>query len=137
MRVLWISRYQGNLNGYRPEGEIMIDLKRAGLDIDFMGFGDEAYIQRIREHGIPVTHFETPRKKFDWQAIKTIRAQLKSGAGSKGYDVAMVFQGKAIAALLMAAIGLKVKTVAYRGQTGNIFRHDRSEEHTSELRHLA
>ena len=62
MRVLWISRYQGNLNGYRPEGEILIDLKRAGLDIDFMGFGDEIYIQRIRDHGIPVTHFETPHK---------------------------------------------------------------------------
>jgi glycosyltransferase involved in cell wall biosynthesis len=120
MRVLWISRYKGNLNGYRPEGEILIDLKRAGVDIDFMGFGDESYLTRIREHDINVIPFVTPDKKLDLSAIRAIRAQLKS----KQYDVAMAFQGKSVAALLMAAIGLKVKTIAYRGQTGNIFRYD-------------
>ena len=120
MRVLWISRYKGNLNGYRPEGEILIDLKRAGVEIDFMGFGDEPYLARIRDHGIDIIPFITPTKKFDFSAIRNIRAQLKSRA----YDVAMAFQGKSIAALLMASIGIPVKTVAYRGQTGNIFRYD-------------
>jgi glycosyltransferase involved in cell wall biosynthesis len=120
MRVLWISRYKGNLNGYRPEGEILIDLKRAGVDIDFMGFGDESYLARIREHDINIIPFVTPNRKVDVSAIRAIRGQLKT----KQYDVAMAFQGKSVAALMMAAIGLQVKTVAYRGQTGNIYKYD-------------
>jgi glycosyltransferase involved in cell wall biosynthesis len=122
MRVLWISRYKGNLNGYRPEGEILIDLKKSGLDIDFMGFGDESYMQRIRDHNIEIIPFETPKSKLAPGAIGQIRKQL----GRKKYDVAMAFQGRSIAALLMAAIGSSVKTVAYRGQTGNIYKYDPS-----------
>jgi glycosyltransferase involved in cell wall biosynthesis len=90
------------------------------VDVEFMGFGDEPYLARIREHGIDVIPFVTPDKKMDLSAIRAIRGQLKS----KPYDVAMAFQGKSVAALLIAAIGLQVKTIAYRGQTGNIFRYD-------------
>lgn len=120
MRVLWISRYRGHLNGYRPEGEILIDLKRSGVDIEFMGLGDEAYLARIGDHGIPIIPFTAPQTKIDIAAIKMIRAQLQS----KPYDLAIAFQGSSIAALCFAAIGIAVKTVAYRGQTGNIYRYD-------------
>lgn len=120
MKLLWISRYQGNLNGYRPEGEILIDLKKAGIDVTFMGVADEAYLERIRAHDIPVIDFEPAKSKLDWHAVGQIRQQLKAGH----YDIAHAFQGKTIACLLTASLGLPVKVIAYRGETGNIFRHD-------------
>lgn len=122
MKLLWISRYVGNLNGYRPEGEILIDLKKAGVDVTFMGHADQSYLDRIEQHGITVVPYQTPDSKLSLTAIKQIRAELKRGQ----YDLVHAFQGKTISAMLIAAIGIKVKTVAYRGQTGNIFRHDPS-----------
>lgn len=85
-----------------------------------MGSGDELYLDRIRAHHIPTVNFPTPEKKIDFAAIRAIRQELKTGR----YDIVQAFQGKAIAAMLIAATGIQVKTVAYRGQTGNIYRHD-------------
>lgn len=120
MKLLWISRYRGNLNGYRPEGEILIDLSRMGIDITFMGIADDSYLQRIRDHGIHVVPFRPARHKLDWRAMRAIRTELKR----ERYDIVQAFQGAAIACLLMASFGIPVKVVAYRGQTGNIYRHD-------------
>ncbi len=127
LKLLLISAYKDTWNSVRPEAEMFIGLAQQGLDVTLMTQGDAEYVPRFREHGIRVIDFH-PKKKFQWSAIRRIRQELKTGH----YDVAYLFNNKAITNTLFAAIGLPVKIVSYRGQTGNIYRWDP----TSYLTHL-
>ncbi|WP_210397312.1 glycosyltransferase family 4 protein [Motiliproteus sediminis] len=119
MKLLVISSYTDTWNSVRPEAEMIIGLKHAGVDVTLMTQGDAEYVPRFRDQGVEVIDFH-PRKKFSWSAIERIRAELKRGR----YDVLYLFNNKAITSGLLAAVGLPVKVVNYRGQTGNIYRHD-------------
>jgi len=127
LKLLIISSYKDTWNSVRPEAEIFIGLVRLGVDVTLMTQGDAEYVPRFREQGVKIIDYH-PKKKFQWSAIKRIRHELRAG----GYDVVYMFNNKAITNTLFAAIGLPVKTVSYRGQTGNIYRHDP----TSYLTHL-
>ena len=127
LKLLIISSYTDTWNSVRPEAEIFIGMAKRGVDVTLMTEGDSEYVPRFREHGVKIIDFH-PKKKFQWSAIKTIRAELKRG----GYDALYMFNNKAITNGLFAAIGLSVKTVSYRGQTGNIYWYDP----TSYLTHL-
>lgn len=127
MKLLIISSYTDTWNSVRPEAEIFIGLAKLGVDVTLMTEGDAEYVPRFKENGVKVIDFH-PKKKFQWSAIKRIRAELKSGH----YDALYMFNNKAITNGLFAAIGLPVKTISYRGQTGNIYWYDP----TSYLTHL-
>jgi len=127
MKLLIISSYTDTWNSVRPEAEIFIGLAKLGVDVTLMTEGDAEYVPRFKENGVKVIDFH-PKKKFQWSAIKRIRAELKQGA----YDALYMFNNKAITNGLFASIGLPVKTVSYRGQTGNIYWYDP----TSYLTHL-
>lgn len=127
LKLLIISSYKDTWNSVRPEAEIFIGLARLGVDVTLMTQGDAEYVSRFQEHGVKIIDFH-PRKKFQWSAIKRIRHALKTGA----YDAAYLFNNKAITNALFAAIGLPTLMISYRGQTGNIYRHDP----TSYLTHL-
>jgi glycosyltransferase involved in cell wall biosynthesis len=127
LKLLLISSYKDTWNSVRPEAELFIGLARAGLDVTLMTQGDAEYVPRFLEHGIRIIDFH-PKKKLQWPAIRRIRKELKEGC----YDVAYLFNNKAITNTLIAAAGLPVKLVSYRGQTGNIYRYDPS----SYLTHL-
>jgi glycosyltransferase involved in cell wall biosynthesis len=127
MKLLIISSYTDTWNSVRPEAEIFIGLVKLGVDVTLMTEGSAEYVPRFREHGVKIIDFH-PNKKFQWSAIKTIRAELKRS----GYDALYMFNNKAITNGLFAAIGLPVKTISYRGQTGNIYWYDPS----SYLTHL-
>ncbi|OFY04521.1 MAG: hypothetical protein A2W93_04830 [Bacteroidetes bacterium GWF2_43_63] len=114
MKLLVISNYSG-LNSSRPEAELMLGLKRAGVDITIMTPAKAEYVPVFEEAGIRVIDFQ-PRKKFDRSEIDFIRKELIAGA----YDVVHLFNGKAIINGLKAARGLDVKVVLYRGYCGNI-----------------
>ncbi|QIZ78354.1 glycosyltransferase family 4 protein [Ferrimonas lipolytica] len=118
-KLLIISSYKDTWNSVRPEAEIFIGMAKLGVDITLMTQGDADYVPRFKEHGINIIDYH-PKKKFQWSAIKRIRAELKSGA----YDAVYMFNNRAITNALFAAIGLSPKMVSYRGQTGNISRWD-------------
>ncbi|WP_421867964.1 glycosyltransferase [Motiliproteus sp.] len=119
MKVLVISSYTDTWNSVRPEAEMLIGLHKAGVDLTLMTQGQSEYAPRFEEQGIRVIDYH-PQKKFSWAAIRRIRHELKQGS----YDILYLFNNKAIVNGALAAIGLPVKVVNYRGQTGNIYRHD-------------
>lgn len=97
----------------------MIGLRRAGVELDVMTQGNSAYAERFRAEGIGLIDF-VPRRKVSLAAIRFIRRTLIEGR----YDIVHLYNNKAIANGLFAAIGLPVKAVTYRGQTGNLHRYD-------------
>lgn len=119
LKVLAISSYKDTWNSVRPEGEMLIALARAGAEVTVMTQGDADYAARFRDAGLGLIDYH-PAKKFSLSAIRRIRAELKASA----FDVVYCFNNKAIASTVWAAIGLPVKVVTYRGQTGNISRWD-------------
>jgi glycosyltransferase involved in cell wall biosynthesis len=121
MRVLFITSHRDSLTSVRPEAELFIGLARSGVAVTVMTQGDSVYVGRMREAGIEVIDFES-RSRIDFAAIRAIRAELRRS----GHDVVQMFNNNAIASGLLAAIGLPVKAVTYRGQTGNISRLDPS-----------
>ncbi len=118
-KCLVISNYASTLHNVRPEAEMVIGLKRQGLDIEVMTPADCEYAQRMAAAGIPI-HDHLPRRKLSLESIRRIRTVLRSG----GHRIAYLFNNPAIANGLQAARGLPVSIVTYRGQTGNLHRHD-------------
>ncbi|MEZ5038245.1 MAG: glycosyltransferase family 4 protein [Saprospiraceae bacterium] len=119
IKVLVISNYDDNFNAVRPEGEIFIGLKKAGLEVEVMTYGSTPFAARFREAGIRVIDFH-PQKKIDGVAIKLIRETLEAGQ----HDILHLFNNKAIINGIIAAWRLPVKVVTYRGYTGNIHWYD-------------
>ncbi|MEY3052855.1 MAG: hypothetical protein RLY31_2640 [Bacteroidota bacterium] len=113
-KALVISNYR-DTNGVRPEAELFIRLQQAGVRVTIMTFPDAPYVNRFRSAGIVVIPFH-PTKKFDLGAILTIRKTLVHGQ----YDFLHLFNSRAIRNGLLAATGIPVKVILYRGYTGNI-----------------
>lgn len=121
MRLLFVTSHRDSLTSVRPEAELFIGLARAGAQVTVMTQADSVYADRMRAAGIRIVDFE-PRGKLELRAIRAIRAELRRGR----HDVVQMFNNKAIANGLIAALGLPVRAVTYRGQTGNISRRDPS-----------
>lgn len=119
MKALWITSHSDTLNSIRPEAELLIGLARAGVEMEIMTQGDSVYRPMMEPNGVRVIDF-VPRRKFDRVAIKHIRRHLVAGR----HDIIHLFNNKAIANGLIAARGLPVKIITYRGQTGNVHRYD-------------
>jgi glycosyltransferase involved in cell wall biosynthesis len=98
---------------------MFIGLQKAGAEVTVMTFGDSAYVRNFQEAGIRVIDFH-PSKKISFSQVKKIRKELKQG----GYDILHLFNSKAIINGLLAASGLPVKVVLYRGFTGHVKWYD-------------
>ncbi len=118
MKILVISNYRETVS-VRPEAELFIGLKQAGLDVTIMTYGDAAYVEKFKMAGIKTIDFH-PEKKLNKKEIKTIREELIRGK----YDILHLFNSKAIINGIQAAKSLPVKVVLYRGYTGNINWYD-------------
>lgn len=121
MKLLVISSYLDTWNSVRPEAEMLIELSKLGVHVELITQPDVEYRTRFEESGIKL-HPCHPNKKFEPPVIRQIRSLLKSGE----FDAVYSFNNKAIANANIAAIGLPVKVLTYRGQTGNINRWDPS-----------
>lgn len=121
MKLLIISSYTDTWNSVRPEAEMLIELAKLGVQVEVMTQPDVEYLPRFRDCGI-AAHGYHPKKKLQREAIATIRKVLKDGR----FDAVYSFNNKAIANANIAAWGLPVKVMTYRGQTGNISRWDPS-----------
>ena len=115
IKVLVISSYDDNYNAVRPEGELLIGLQQAGVELHVMTQGEAPFAERFREAGIRVIDFH-PKKKFDGAAVRRIRDELTAGQ----YDVLYLCNNKAIANGLRAAWRLPVKVITYRGYAGHV-----------------
>lgn len=115
IKILVISNY-GSTITVRPEAEIFIALKKQlGYDVTVMTFGHGDYVPHFLAAGIRVIDFH-PTKKFSLSHVRRIRRELREGK----YDILQLFNNKAMMNGILAAIGLPVKVVTYRGYTGNI-----------------
>jgi glycosyltransferase involved in cell wall biosynthesis len=118
IKVLSISDYR-DFHSVRPEAEIFIGLKKAGLDVHVMTYADSEYGKRFKEAGIKVIDFH-PQEKFNKEEQKFIRDLFVK----EQYDVVHLFNSRAIINGIKAAKGLKTKVVLYRGYSGNIHWYD-------------
>jgi glycosyltransferase involved in cell wall biosynthesis len=73
------------------------------------------FTKEMKEAGVRIIDFQVSRK-FQKEAISRIRQELIEGQ----YDILHLYNNKAIVNGIMAARGLPVKVVTYRGYTGNI-----------------
>jgi len=119
IKVLFVGNYDIPIHNIRPEAEMIIGLKRRGLDIEVMTRRGCYYAEKMANLGIRI-HDYVPPSKFSLAAIRYMRRVLTVGH----HHVLHLFNNKAIVAGVAAALGLPVKVVTYRGQTGNISRFD-------------
>ena len=119
IRVLCISSHLDTLTNVRPEAEWFIGLQRSGMQMTVLTEDNSIYADQMRAAGIEVVHMAI-RRKYEWAVIRKIRQTLQAG----DHQIMHLFSNKAISNGLVAAIGLAVKVVTYRGQTGNISRRD-------------
>jgi glycosyltransferase involved in cell wall biosynthesis len=88
-------------------------LKSQGIELDVMIPGDCSYIKIFNELGIRVIPGH-PLRKFDLKSIMLIRKEIKQ----RKYGIIHLFNTKAVVNGSLAAIGLPVKVIAYRGAAG-------------------
>jgi glycosyltransferase involved in cell wall biosynthesis len=94
---------------------MFIGLKKMGVDIDVMCSPNALYYRHLIDSGVPVYDFEA-RGRVDAAAVKAIRRRLKE----KRYAILHGFNNKTISCAILAAAGIPVKIVAYRGIVGNV-----------------
>jgi glycosyltransferase involved in cell wall biosynthesis len=118
IKVLFVTNYdKPGIHNIRPEAEMIIGLKHRGVEVEVMTRRDCPWGERLAAEQIPVHDF-VPRKKFSLEAVRRIRRTLREG----GHDVIHLFNNPAIVNGVLASMGLRVKVVTYRGQTGNVSR---------------
>lgn len=97
----------------RPDAELVIGLYRQGIEIDVMIPADSPVISRFTVEGIRVIAAH-PASKFSLKSILLIRKEIRK----RKYHIIHLFNTKAIVNGSLAATGLSVKVIAYRGAAG-------------------
>lgn len=98
------------MHSVRPEAEILIGLKHRGHEVTVLTYADADYNDRFRAEGIKVLGGH-PDKKYDRAVIAAIKCELQAG----GHDCMILYNNRAITNGVLAARGLPVKVVGYRG----------------------
>jgi L-malate glycosyltransferase len=115
INLLVVSDYGATVT-VRPEAEIVVQLAQSGkYNITVMTQADSEYAQKFRDNGIKVIDFY-PEKKFSWEYVKKIKKEMLDGK----HHIAQLFNNKAMVNGIIAAMGVPIKVVLYRGYTGNI-----------------
>ena len=99
----------------RPMTAMFIGLRAAGIKLDVAGSLIDHVRDDFQEAGIGIVDLDI-RSRVDLAAIRHLRAELLHGR----YQIMHVFQNKSLTNGLLAARGLPVRIVAYRGMVGNV-----------------
>lgn len=110
MRVLAVTTRSD-----RPEAETFIGLTKYGVDLEVMCSPGALFYSHLKASGVRVTDLEV-NSRIDSTAIQAIRGKLKSRA----FHIVHGFDNKTVANAVLAASGLPVKVIAYRGIVGNV-----------------
>jgi glycosyltransferase involved in cell wall biosynthesis len=98
----------------RPTVAAFVGMRRRGVDLAVV-CPPGSCRGTFAAAGLPVVDIDL-RRSLDPPAIRALRRELKSGR----YDILHVFSGKALQNGLIAARGLPIRIVAYRGIVGNV-----------------
>jgi len=128
MKVLVVSGFASKGNSSRPLAEMLLGLKRNGVDVDVLVAGYSHYYDQFIKAGMQVFVHHIS-KKFHIPSIRYIRNLVKSNK----YDIIHLYNNKAANNGILATIGLPVKVVTYRGYTGNVLWY----KPTSYINHLS
>lgn len=112
IRVLIASNITDSASS-KPDIELVIGLHQQGIAVDVMLHPHSSYVQIFADMGIRVIPAH-PRKKLSVKTIMLIRREIKE----RNYSILHLFNTKAIVNGSIAALGLPVKVVAYRGAAG-------------------
>lgn len=110
MKVLFIAN-QPDL----PETHMILGIHASGIPVTVIGQPGMARAEQFEQAGITV-HTLRFRRRIDWNAIRRLRQMLLSGE----YTLAHTLMNRPLSNVLIAARGLPVKIVAYRGVVGNL-----------------
>ncbi len=99
----------------RPETELFIGLKNAGVDIWVMGNPTGKHYHRLRQAGVPCVDLIL-KSRFDIAGIRFIRNLLKH----HHFDILYCFNNPAASNVLLASRGMLFKIITYRGTIGNV-----------------
>jgi glycosyltransferase involved in cell wall biosynthesis len=122
IKVLAITDYLGrkNLNPVRPEAAQILGMQQSGLvEISIMCSPESVLVDYYRGHGLEVIPHKI-RKKVSLETIRFIRKLVRE----QGFQIIHLYHSRALSNGTLAAIGLPVKVVAYRGQPGSLRRYD-------------
>ncbi|MBN1789054.1 MAG: glycosyltransferase family 4 protein [Bacteroidales bacterium] len=97
----------------RPDAELILGLHSQGIDVDVMIPVDSRMIGRFADSGIRVIP-DHPKRKFSLRSILRIRKEIRE----RKYQIIHLFNTKAIVNGSLAATGMNVKVIAYRGAAG-------------------
>ncbi|HIF9177480.1 TPA: glycosyltransferase [Photobacterium damselae] len=123
IKVLAVTHHnRKNINPIRPEASQIIGMHKSGLvDITVMCNPGSSLISYFEKEGIKVITDDLDKKV----SIRTIN-KIRNYVVNNKVDVLHLYNNIACSNGCLAAIGLKVKVIAYRGQTGNVSRLDPS-----------
>lgn len=119
LNIFVASSYHDAWNSVRPEAEIFIGLAQRGHTVTIATQGDSPYCDRFQRAGIDIVDVY-PKAKICIRTIATYRKILKG----KGCQIAYGMNSRTIPNLIIAAIGLPIKVVTYRGTSKGLYRHD-------------
>lgn len=114
MRALVLARHLD-----LPEAHLLVGLKQAGVDLEVMAEPERRFAEIVEALGIPFAPIRF-RSRLDPRAYCTIRERLCDGR----YDLVHYSDNRALSNGLLAAHGLPLKHLAYRGTTGHLSRWD-------------
>ncbi|MEZ9922576.1 glycosyltransferase [Vibrio breoganii] len=123
IKLLAITHHsKKNINPIRPEAAQIIGLHNSGMvDVTVLCNPGSTLIPHLEKEGITVLT-DPLNKKLSRSTISHIRRLIKE----LNIDILHLFNNIACSNGATAAIGTKVKVIAYRGQTGNVSRFDPS-----------
>jgi glycosyltransferase involved in cell wall biosynthesis len=99
----------------RPETELFIGLKKAGVEISVIGNPTGKHYHRLKEAGVD-SYDLILKNRFDIQGIRFIRGVL----AQKHFDILYCFNNPAASNALIASRGMTLKIITYRGTIGNV-----------------
>lgn len=112
IKALIISRINDNASS-KPDVALVTGLHQLGVEVDVMIPAQSPYVMLFREMGIRVIPAH-PERKISRESIRIIRKEIRQ----RNYDILHLFNTKAIVNGSLAALGLPVKVIAYRGAAG-------------------
>lgn len=122
IRILVIADYLGrrNLNPVRPEAAQLVGAQASGeVDITVMCSPESILVDYYRKLGLRVIPHKI-RSKVSPASIRFIRKLVRE----QGFQILHLFNSRAISNGVLAAMGLPVKVLVYRGQPGSLRRYD-------------
>ena len=113
-RVLAIAGYDSASRSMpHPQAELLWELRSRGIELCVFDGPGSFQGSALRARGVPVESLEI-RSKADLRAIRRIRRKIRE----ERIEILHLLHGRALHAGMLAAMGLNVKTILYRGAAG-------------------